>query len=461
MDQPTTQSADTTATRRAQVAARLDRLPAWGLSPVVYLVLGLCYLLAYYDISVIGVALPRIVTSLHLTTGEEALPITANLVGYIVGAYLLGNVADRLGRRRTLATVMLVLTVAALLTAVSANAIELAVFRFIAGVGIGSQITLAAVLIGEFAPASKRGRYLALNVVWAAVGQTLPAVVAIPLLSGAGSAGWRVLLGLVGIIVFTLVLFRDRALPESPRWLAAHGNLDRAERIVGRMETRVRRRTGAELPEVADLPAEEETEGFPTAALLRPPFRSRVAVVLAFWFVLYFALYAFISYEPTLIAKLGIALPDTLLVSSLGYAGGIVGALVQPLFIDRIERKFNIMTGLVVMALGLVLLAVSNSEALVTAGSFVTSMGVFLTLVPAYAYTSEVFPTRARGAAMGVGDGLGHAGGALQPYVVLPLLAAAGPRPVFWLLAGVTVVALLIMTGGLRTSRRPLTELAK
>lgn len=461
MDDPTTLSAGSVATRRARVAARLDRLPSWGLSPTVYLVLGLSYLLAFYDISVIGVALPRIAGSLHLSGAGIELPITTNLVGYIVGAYLLGNVADRLGRRRTLGIVVAVLAVAAVLTALSANAAELALFRFLAGVGIGAQITLSATLIGEFAPAPRRGRYLALNIVWAAVGNIVPALLAIPLLAAAGSTGWRVLFVLAGVIVFTLPLFRDRMLPESPRWLAARGDLDRAERIVGDMERRVQRKTGAELPPVPDLPGEEEVAGFPTAALLRPPFRSRVTVVFAFWFVLYFAIYAFIAYQTTLIGKLGTSLPAAVVITAVGFVGGIVGAAIQPLFIDRIERKHNVMSGLAFFALGFVLLAVAPGAILVAAGAFLANLGIFLTLIPAYAYTAEVFPTRARGAAMGVGDGLGHAGGAVQPYVVLPMLTAFGARSVFWLLGGVVVVALLIMTAGLRTSRRPLTELAR
>ncbi len=108
-----------TGTGQPRVNERIDRLPVWGLSPVVYVVLGFCYLLAFYDIAVIGVALPRIVEDLHLSASQEALPITMNLVGYIVGAYFLGTVADRIGRRRALGIVVVLLTVASILTALS------------------------------------------------------------------------------------------------------------------------------------------------------------------------------------------------------------------------------------------------------------------------------------------------------------------------------------------------------
>jgi len=461
MTHETTTESRSGSGRTADINARLDRLPAWGLHPAVYVVLGMCYLLAFYDIAVIGIALPRISDSLHLTGSDESLPITLNLIGYIIGAYGLGNVADALGRRKTLAIVMILLAVSSVLTAASWNTATLSVFRFLAGVGIGAQITLSATLIGEFAPASSRGRYLARNIVWAAVGNIVPAVLAIPLLRIPGAAGWRTLFALSACVVLLLALFRDRILPESPRWLAAHGQLDRAERVVVAMEQRNRARLGGELPDPVPVPGEELGGGFPTSALFRRPFAGRLAVVLSFWFVLYFAVYAFLAYQTTLLGDLHAKLPSSVVVTAIGFAGGVAGAAVQPLFIDRIERRTSVIAGLVVFVAGFILLAAANGPVLITIGSFLASMGLFLTLVPAYAYTAEIFPTRARAAAMGVGDGLGHAGGAVQPYIVVPLLAAAGARPVFWMMAAVAALAIVIMLFALRTSRRPLTELSQ
>lgn len=461
MENETAATVQTLAVRQARINARLDRLPSWGLSPAAYLVLGACYMLAYYDIAVIGLALPKIASSLSLTGADEGLPITTNLIGYMVGAYLLGNIADAVGRRRALALVVSVLTVSAVLTALSWNIASLSAFRFLEGLGTGAYIALSATIIGEFAPAAKRGRYLARNIIWAAFGNVIPAVLAIGLLAGTGSAGWRILFGLAGLIVFTLFLLRDRFLPESPRWLAAHGEVTRAESIVTSMEDRVRNRTGRDLAPVAEVPAEASTSRFPTAELLRRPFIGRLAVVFAFWFVLYFAVYAFLSYETTLISKLGLSLPSAVLMTALGLTGAVLGSALQPLYIDRIERKHSVAIGVSTLVIGYVLLAAANGPVLITLGSFFTSAGIFTSVIPAYSYTAEVFPTRARASAIGIADGLGHGGGAVQPYLILPLLAAAGPRPVLWLLAAIALAALVIILTALRTNQRPLTELSR
>lgn len=446
----------------AVINARLDRLPKWGLGYAGFAILGLCYLFAFYDIAVFGVALPAIAGTLHLTSGQTSLPVSANLVGYILGALVLGNLSDRFGRRPMLATVVIIIAVTAVATAFSWNVGSLAAFRFGAGVGTGAMITMAATLIGEYAPAGSRGRYLAKNAFWNTIGNIIPAVLAIPLIQTNASSGWRVLLVVPVIIAVLLFFFRDRVLPESPRWLAARGDLARAERITEAME----RRNGvapldaatAEAAAAEAAAAPETT--FARTELLRRPFLGRILVVFGLWFAFYFAMYAMLAYLPTLDEHLGAGVSAANLMTALGFAGGAVIAALQPLWIDRIERKTTIIGGLSVFVIGLVIMAVSNGLAVLIAGSVIANIGAMGGMIPAYAYTAEVFPTRARASAMGLGDGIGHLGGAVQAPIVAALLAASGPRPVLWLLAAAVCVAVGFMFLAVRTTGRTLTDLA-
>ena len=103
----------------AELNARIDRLPTWGLSKMVFVVVGLAYFFAFYDISAIAFTLPELSTLFHLSGNQIAYPVTANLLGYVIGAYALGTIADYLGRRQALLLTVMVLAVGGLLTAMS------------------------------------------------------------------------------------------------------------------------------------------------------------------------------------------------------------------------------------------------------------------------------------------------------------------------------------------------------
>lgn len=183
--------------------------------------------------------------------------------------------------------------------------------------------------------------------------------------------------------------------------------------------------------------------------------------MLAFWFFFYLAAYAFTAYEPTLLVKMGVSVPTGILYTALGLIGFPIGAALQAFMVDRMQRKYLVAGGMLVAAIGLVVLATGQSASQVVAGGFIFTLGNYAALVPAYMYTSEVFPTRARASGMAIGDGVGHAGGAVQPFIVLALLVALGPRSAFWWMAAMVIVALLLILGGVQSTGRSLTHIAR
>jgi putative MFS transporter len=454
-----TPAAGVPASGVAALNARIDRLPAWGLSPIAFGVVGLCYFFAFYDITAISSTLPVVARDLHIPETALGAPITSNLVGYVIGAYGFGTLADYAGRRVALAWTVAVLFTGAILTSLSWSLPALVAFRFLTGVGIGAQIALSVTLMGELSSAARRGRHIAYTVLLGGVGLTAPNFIAIPLDAVPG-VGWRVVLALGGLIIVIAPFLADRWLPESPRWLVLHGRPAQADRIVERMEARAAAVTGRALPAQPDVPAEAAHAAFPTLELLRTYWR-RLLLVLAFWFVYYVRTYGFLSFEPTLLLKMGLPLPRGLAVTGLGLTGSVVGSVIGILVIERWERKYTVTGALVLVMVGLALVATSQGSAQVAVGGWLESMAGFVALPAAYAYTAEIFPTRARASAMSIGDGVGHLGGAVQPFVILPVLAAFGPRPAFWLLVAAAAASLLLMLGGITTRGRPLTRLAQ
>ncbi|MCE3550476.1 MFS transporter [Pseudonocardia sp. RS11V-5] len=452
-------SRNATAERVAGVNARLDRLPAFGLSPVVFVVVGASYFFTFYDITAIGVTLPVLQDRFQLTGADLALPVTTNLFAYIVGAYVLSSLADYIGRRRALAISVVLLAIGAILTAVSWNLSSLAIFRAVTGLGMGAEIALAATIMTELSPPRLRGRGVALNVFWGGVGLAAAPWIGLALISWLPpDIGWRVVFALGALAIIVLIFLNDRWVPESPRWLVLHGRPDRADALLDRMEAHLRAR-GHTLTTPKPAEAEADLSTFPTWELLRPPYLSRVIVVFLFWFFSYMAAYAYLAYLPTLLKEMGVS--ESLLYSAIGDLGFVVGGLGSVLVIDRWNRKHSAAAAGVVGMIGIGLIAVSHGPGLLIAGAFLAGIWI---MAPAlgYAYTSEVFPTRARASGMSIGDGLGHLGGAVQPYIVVAGLAAFGARGTFGLMiAMIAIAAAIILFGGIRTAGDSLTHLAR
>lgn len=444
----------------ARLNARIDRLPRSGLRPIVFLVVGLSYFFAFYEISTFAYTLPTVREVLGLSGSQIAYPVSANLVGYAIGSFVLGRISDLRGRRVAMMLTVAVVAVASILTAVSWDIWSLTAFRFLSGVGTGAEIVLAATLITELSPSRSRGRYVMTNYLWGAAGLSCTPFIAIALLK-VPDIGWR-LVYVLGAIAALLILFmRGRVLPESPRWSMLNGRQEDAERVVSEMEERCRRKTGHELPPIPDTPAEEaHPSGGGARELLRPPYLRRTMVVLGFWFMMYIANYSYLGYLPAILIDAGLSKPSGLLYSGIGQLGLPVGAIIALVVADKVERKYYVVACTVVYAVGFAFLALSTSTGQILVGAALIAVS-FAASSTAYVYTAEIFPTRLRSTGAAIGNGVGHLGGAVGPFITVALLNNFGGRTTLWSLAGFAAMsALILLFGGIRTSQRQLTELS-
>ena len=95
------------------------------------------------------------------TTAVTVWRVTASLtslllIGWAIGGVVFGRIADRLGRTRTLLVTMLVYALSTAACAFAPNIYVLAVFRFLASLGIGGEWAAGAALVAESLPFAKR-----------------------------------------------------------------------------------------------------------------------------------------------------------------------------------------------------------------------------------------------------------------------------------------------------------------
>ena len=238
--QPVGQQRPLVAIIETDIAARLDCLPWSRFHTLVVLALGITWILDGLEVTLTGTlsGILKESSTLALSNSEIGRAGSAYLGGAVLGALFFGWLTDRLGRKKLFFITIAVYLTATAATALSWNFWSFAAFRFLTGAGIGGEYTAINSTIQELVPARFRGRTdLAINgSFW--VGAALGAAGSIVLLDPAvidPAIGWRLafLIGAaLGMIIFVMRMW----IPESPRWLATHGQSQHAEVIVAQIE---------------------------------------------------------------------------------------------------------------------------------------------------------------------------------------------------------------------------------
>lgn len=230
---------DSTATARpaATVVTALNEtgFSAFHLRTIV--TTGLGFFTSAYDLFIIGYALALINAEWHPSAAAMGLVGSISLIAVLFGAFLFGAVADRLGRKVIYGLEAFLMVVGALGSAWSGNIVELIVFRFILGLGVGGDYPLSAVIMSEYANREKRGLMVAMTFSAQALGVLAGPAVALALLAAGidHDIAWRIMLGL-GALPTLGVIYLRHTLPESPRWLSrVKGEGQKAAQDVGEL----------------------------------------------------------------------------------------------------------------------------------------------------------------------------------------------------------------------------------
>ena len=406
----------------------------------------------FYDMFLSAYVGPGLVKSGILTTTTPGLFGTTGLAGFVaaffaglfVGTALFGFVADRFGRRSIFTVSLLWYTAAATIMAFQTTAFGLDLWRFIAGIGIGVELVTIDTYIAELVPRQVRGRAFAFNQV--VQFSAIPAVAFLAWLlvpiAPIGFDGWRwvVLAGSSGALV---VWFVRLAVPESPRWLAHHGRLDEAKRIVAKLEAQAFAESG-QLPDPEHIAVNETVRGS-FAEVWSAQYRTRTLMLIVFNLFQTVGFYGFSNWVPSLLIKQGIAV-----TASLGYTFVIAiaapfGPLLASVFSDRIERKSMIVGAALCVALfGIVFGQMRYAVPLIVFGALITLSNNIMSF-SFHAYQAELYPTRIRALAVGFVYSFSRLSTVFSAFVIAFFLDRFGVAGVFALIAasmGIVVLAI-------------------
>ncbi len=446
-------------TASARIAARLDRLPPSRTIWTIVILISLGGVFEFYDLFFTGYVAPGMIKSglftpqsLGFFAALDSIRVAgfgtfvfSTFAGLWVGVVLLGHLPDRFGRRPVFTWSLVWYVSCTAIMAFQQTGELLNIWRFTAGVGFAVQLVTIDAYISELIPGAERGRAFSVNqfITFCIVPVVaLLAWLLVPL-SPLGIDGWRwvVLIGSVGALLVWLLV---QGIPESPRWLALQGRTDEADAIMAAIEERVVAETGKPLPLPAMAQAEENGRGR-FMEIFSPEYRSRTLMLSVFNMAQVIGFYGFAAWVPTLLIARGITLTHSLEYSFIIAIANPIGPLLGTLFADRVERKRQIMLGLVVM--GVAMLAFSQASSPV----WLIALGVLFTLaanVMSYAYhnyQAELYPTRIRARAIGFVYSWSRIAAAFAGLAIGYFLSAGGVSAVAVFIAIAMVVGIVVI----------------
>ncbi len=176
---------------------------------------ALGWMLDAFDVMLYSMVIADLMAAFTMDKGTAGVLGSLTLVAAAVGGILFGVIADRWGRTKAMMAAIIIYSVFTAACGLSATILQLAVFRFLLGLGMGGEWSSGAALVSESWPAVHRAKAMGLMQSFYAVGYALAALAAALILP---SWGWRAVF-FVGILPAFLTIWIRSRVPESEIWL--------------------------------------------------------------------------------------------------------------------------------------------------------------------------------------------------------------------------------------------------
>jgi putative MFS transporter len=405
------------------------------MSPIHYRVFALIAAGYFFDVAdyvILGSLIPDMTQSGFATAAQIATVASATLFGLFLGTVAQGEFTDRFGRKTVYQFNLLLYGVATIAAAFSPNWIWLASLRFVAGIGLGAEQPLCFAYAGEYAPKNIRGRFIAgVQLIGGALSWPISTLFA---LGFRDSLGWRGCWIVIGVCALVVFLFRF-TLPESPRWLATHGQGRRAIDLMQRMGI-----PGPKAGEELITDAASDSRSDPMVIVFRH-YRGRVIAGMVCFVAFFGVALGLGAWLPSMIAARGMTITKSL-TYTFGMQLAFPCASVFMMFaLERFGRKRTSIAAFVMAGVFAICFDNATTDAMLLTVGFCMIFFIQLAGNSMQIFASEVFPTNARASGFGVAQGAGRLGAAFIIPAILWIQTGYGTSAVFASVAIALVVA--------------------
>jgi len=409
-----------------------------------------------FDVNSIGVSVPSLTHAWNLPGPAFTTAFLWSSIGIMVGALSAGPIGDRLGRRPLLIGSITIFGIASLLTAAAGSILGLSILRFFTGLGIGGAFPGAATLTADYAPARRRALMIMASFTGAPIGGFVCGQLAAVLLP---SLGWPSVFVVGGVVPLLIVAALAVWLPESPRFLAARGNLSpRQTALLQRLDIR----PGQAAAEGLDVARDN-----PVKMLFGKGFALQTVLMWIIFFCSLMNLFLFVYWLPEVLHLTGMTPAEAARATSFRELGAIFAVVYLGFLIDRFGPERALALHYAAGVLFIAAIALLGMPYLILAiVIFFSGMTIIGSQTGANAACGKLYPARMRTSGLGWALGIGRLGGILAPILGGYLLSQGLPPRQIFLSACFFALVAAVATGllalrGTATAQVAATEAAQ
>lgn len=402
----------------------------------------------WFDFAIYGYLAP-VLAGLFFPEGDRTTQLLSVFAVFAVsfaarpiGALFFGPLGDRIGRRRTLAIVVLLMSGATCAIGLLptyrsigiAAPLLLIVCRVAQGFSAGGEYAGASIFLVEHAPPRRRGLYASFIPASAYAAFLAALAIVTGLTVGLSeptvqSWGWRIPFLLAGVFGIVGLLIRTRV-DDTPAFKA----IEEANAVPRR----------------------------PLSDTLRTQWKPLLVI---FGIVVTDSVYYYMiwTYMPTYLSEeVGMKYEHALLANSAALTILLLTVFLAGILSDRIGRKPMLLAafvGFAVLTLPAFMVAGIGTIGLALIGQLIFLVPAFLLDTPMSAALAEAFPAEVRYSSGALAYNIGYIVGGAAPFVSTALIAATGAKlaPAFYIVALAVGSAFVVAFGFKETYRRKLT----
>ncbi len=357
------------------------------------------------DVGMLSFIIAALQKEWGLTTQQMGWIGSINSIGMAVGALVFGLMADRIGRKNVFIITLLLFSIGSGLSALATTLTVFMLLRFVIGMGLGGELPVASTLVSEIVPHEKRGQVVVLLESFWAGGWLIAALISYFIIP---NYGWETAL-LISAFPAIYAIYLRIGLPDSPQFVAH--KQEQKTSVIQNI----------------------------TSVWAKPHIR-QTTMLWILWFCVVFSYYGMFMWLPSVMVMKGFSLIKSFQYVLIMTLAQLPGYFTAAWFIERMGRKFVLVTYLTGTAISAYFFGMADSLGLlITAGILLSffNLGAWGAL---YAYTPEQYPAIIRGTGAGMAASFGRIGGIFGPLLVGYLVAQKVAIPIMFTIFTIAII---------------------